>query len=208
MCLLAAYLKLRGGRGIIQGYVKNPVLNLIGDDMPEHHQQLLGLGPKFVPSAKCIPHMDIVAATESSSLKLEYNNKLCEAQTLRKDVLRILKMAKPIKDNLTENQRRAIKEIKKEDKISIYPYDKGSGLVRMHTDEAISKIQEQLGNTRILDEDPTPTFTSDIQRALSKLRKKGRFTDKEYEEIYPTDALPPRMYGTLKAHKPQKNYPM
>ena len=78
----------------------------------------------------------------------------------------------------------------------------------MHTDEVISKIQEQIGNTRILDEDPTPTFTRNIQIALSKLKKKGRFTDKEYEEIYPTDALPPRMYGTLKAHKPQKNYPM
>ena len=152
-------------------YVKNPVLNLIGDDMPEHHQELLSLGPKFVPSAKYIPHMDIVATTESSSLKLEYSNKLCEAQTLRKDVLRILKMAKPIKDNLTENQRRAMSEIKKEDSISIYPYDKGSGLVRMHTDEAIRKIQEQIGNTRILDEDPTPTFTRNIQIALSKLKK-------------------------------------
>ena len=40
------------------------------------------------------------------------------------------------------------------------------------------------------------------------MNKKGRFTKKEYESIYPSDAIPPRMYGTIKAHKPEKHYPM
>ena len=26
--------------------------------------------------------------------------------------------------------------------------------------------------------------------------------------MYPSDAIPPRMYGTIKAHKPEKQYPM
>ena len=43
---------------------------------------------------------------------------------------------------------------------------------------------------------------------LCSLRKKGRFTDKEYEKLYPSDPIAPRMYGTVKAHKPEKNYPM
>ena len=34
------------------------------------------------------------------------------------------------------------------------------------------------------------------------------FTDNEYEKIYPSDPLPPRMYGTVKAHKKEKNFPM
>ena len=38
--------------------------------------------------------------------------------------------------------------------------------------------------------------------------EKGRFTDKEYEKLYPSDPIAPRMYGTVKAHKPEKNYPM
>ena len=41
-----------------------------------------------------------------------------------------------------------------------------------------------------------------------KLRKEKKFTDKEYFEIYPSDPLPPRLYGTFKAHKPETNYPM
>ena len=40
------------------------------------------------------------------------------------------------------------------------------------------------------------------------MNKKGRFTKNEYNDIYPSDAIPPRMYGAIKAHKVEKNYPM
>ena len=40
------------------------------------------------------------------------------------------------------------------------------------------------------------------------MRKEGKFTDTEYREIYPSDAVPPRLYGVIKAHKPEKNFPM
>ena len=49
---------------------------------------------------------------------------------------------------------------------------------------------------------------SKIQKHLCKLRKEKKFTDKEYCEIYPSDSILPRLYGTVKAHKPEKNYPM
>ena len=189
-------------------HVKNPVLNLREDEVPAHHQELLELGPKFVPNAQRIPHMDIITATECSSLKLEYGNKVREAQTLRKDVLLILKMKKPARNNLTRNQRRAISEIRNDNETSIYPFDKGAGLVRISTDSAKQKIREQLGETTITDTDPTDSFVTKIQKKLSGLRKLGRFTDKEYDKMYPSDAIPPRMYGMIKAHKPEKRYPM
>ena len=91
-------------------YVKEPILNLASDEIPEHHRELLTLGPKFVPHAKCIPYMDIVSTTESSALKLEYGKRISEAQNLRRDVLHILKLAKPVKDNLNQRQRLALKE--------------------------------------------------------------------------------------------------
>ena len=43
---------------------------------------------------------------------------------------------------------------------------------------------------------------------LCRLRKERKFTDKEYFQIYPSDPIPWRLYGTIKAHKPEKNYPM
>ena len=188
--------------------METPILNLVPDDIPESHRELLSLGPKFVPHTKKIPYMDIISVTESSALKLEYGKKVCQAQVLRKDVLRILKTAKPVKDNLTRSQRTAIKEIKNDSDIKIYPFDKGSGLVRIRNEDAITKIREQIGDTEIIDEDPTEAFARDIRKTLSALNKGGRFTKKEYETIYPSDPIPPRMYGTVKAHKPEKNYPM
>ena len=188
-------------------YMKDAVLNLAPDEIPEHHKELLNLGPKFVPNVTKIPYMDIVSTTESSALKLEYNEKVCEAQTLRKEVLRVLKMAKPIRDNLTQSQRNAIKEIKEDTVNSIYPFDKGSGLVRIRTEDAIQKIREQIGDTEIIQYDPTDNFARDIRNELSALNKLKRFTKKEYGDIYPSDAIPPRMYSTIKAHKLEKGFP-
>ena len=51
-------------------------------------------------------------------------------------------------------------------------------------------------------------FTNKIQKILCRLRKEKQFTDKEYFQIYPSDPIPPRLHGTIKAHKPEKNYPM
>ena len=152
--------------------------------------------------------MDIVSTTEASALKLEYNGEIVNAQNLRKDVLRALKMNKPTKHNLTKEQRSALKEIKKDDTISIYPFDKGTGFVRIKTEDAITKIHEQLGPTDILPRDPTTSIAQTVHTTLAELNKKKRFTKKEYEKIYPSDPIPPRLYGTIKAHKANKNYPM
>ena len=189
-------------------HVKEGVLNLCNDDMKQSHRDLLNLGPKFVPRQNKIPWMDLVARTESTALKLEFGKKATEAQDLRKNVLRILKMNKSKKDNLTREQRTAMKEIKEDKEISIYPFDKGIGFVRIKNEEAIEKIREQIGETTILEKDPTPTFAAKVRSELSKMNRTKIFTKAEYELIYPSDPLPPRLYGVIKAHKPQKNYPM
>ena len=74
--------------------------------------------------------------------------------------------------------------------------------------DSINKIEEQLGKAKVIDEDPTKKCASKIQKHLCKLRKEKKFTDQGYFEIYPSDPIPPRLYGTVKARKPEKNYPM
>ena len=121
---------------------------------------------------KKIPIMDIITTTEASALKLEFEKKVCEAQVLRKDVLRVLKTAKPIEDNLSRTQRQTLKEIMEDPTISIYPFDKGTGLVRLKTDDAIQKIREQIGDTDIVESDPTDAFAREIRIKLAPLNKK------------------------------------
>ena len=189
-------------------HVKNAVLDLTQLQLPDHQRSLLELGPNFVPTVTRIPFIDIVSTSECSALKLEYNNKTELAQTLRKDVLRALKTSKTPTDNLSICQRKALKEIRKDVDVAIYPFDKGSGLVRINTEDANNKILEQIGNTKIIDDDPTPSFATKVRNTLCKINKSKRFTKKEYEMIYPSDAIAPRMYGSIKAHKPEKGYPM
>ena len=47
-----------------------------------------------------------------------------------------------------------------------------------------------------------------FQKELAKLRKKGKFDNKTYYKLYPSDAILPQPYGVIKVHKPEKNYTM
>ena len=89
-----------------------------------------------------------------------------------------------------------------------YPFDKGIGLALLNDINDISKIEEKLGKLKIVDCDPTSLLTRKFQRLLRKLKKEDKFDKKTYSLVYPSDCIPPRLYGTLKVHKPDKNYSM
>ena len=40
------------------------------------------------------------------------------------------------------------------------------------------------------------------------IKKEDKFDKKTYSLVYPSDCISPRLYRILKAHKPEKNYPM
>ena len=63
---------------------------------------------------------------------------------------------------------------------AIYPFDKSSGFVVLPENNALQKIEEQLGKAKIAENDPTLKFTNKIQKILCRLRKEKKFTDKEY----------------------------
>ena len=114
-----------------------------------------------------------------------------------------------IKDNLSKEQRKALKEIRQmNNNTKVSPFDKGSEFVVLSEGDAIKKIEEKLGKTKVIDEDRTQKYTSRIQKHLRKLREEKKFTEKEYLEVYPSDTIPPRLYGTVKDHKPENKYPM
>ncbi|XP_047146290.1 uncharacterized protein LOC124819122 [Hydra vulgaris] len=92
--------------------------------------------------------------------------------------------------------------------IKIYPFDKGTGFALLYQRDASLKLEETIKNSRIIDHDPTPTLTTKFQKQLSKLRKEGKLDTTTYFKMYPSDCVPPRIYGMVKAHKPEKDYPM
>ena len=62
--------------------------------------------------------MDIITLTESGALDLKYNHKERDAETLRQNVSNILQknLNLKIRDNLTKDERRALKELQKDEK--------------------------------------------------------------------------------------------
>ncbi|XP_065651171.1 uncharacterized protein LOC136079364 [Hydra vulgaris] len=112
-------------------------------------------------------------------ISLKYSNKNTDANKLRQDVLRVLKIHKPVSTNLDKDQFKALKELK-------------SG--------------NTIRKSKIINYDPTQKLLRQVQNTLRNLKTK--FTKNEYRSIYPSDATPPRLYGVIKAHKPTNNYPM
>ena len=65
-----------------------------------------------------------------------------------------------------------------------------------------------MGKSKIIDHDPTRTLLNKFQKELAKLTKENKFDNKTYFKLYPPDTIPPRLYGVIKAQKPEKDYPM
>ena len=62
--------------------------------------------------------------------------------------------------------------------ISTYPFDKVIGFVVIKEKDAIHKIEEQMGQSKIIDHDPIPTLLNKFQKELPKLRKETNLTTK------------------------------
>ena len=69
------------------------------------------------------------------------------------------------------------------------------------------KIEEQLGKATKAKIDPTNRLMNKIQKNIYKIRKETIFGNKTYFELHPSDPIPPRLYGTIKMHKPEKKFP-
>ena len=87
----------------------------------------------------------------------------------------------------------------------MHEFDKGCGFAIVTNDTAKEKIEEQLGKATKAKIDPTSRLTNTIQKKLCNIRKENKLRNKTYFELYPSDLIPPRLYGTIKAHNTGKN---
>ena len=68
-------------------------------------------------------------------------------------------------------------------------------------------IISDVSKFKVLSSDPTIYREGQLQRRLLRLNKKGFFTDKEYEKVYPGGSNPAQAYGLPKMHKPFETIP-
>ena len=117
-------------------------------------------------------------------------------------------LKKKHKSNLSFVERKVLTEMRHNRNISVYPFDKGAGFPVIKEEDVIQKIEEQTGKLKVIDHDPTTTLLNKFPTELAKVRKEKQFDSKTYFKLYPSDAISPRLYWVIKAHKPRKKYPV
>lgn len=111
--------------------------------------------------------------------------------------------------NLTDDELRALKELKEDRDIVILKADKGNCTVILRKVEYISRLETMLQDTskfKLLPEDPTIQRENKLIRHLLSLKKKGVITEAFYDRVRPNGSQPARLYGLPKIHKP--NHPL
>ena len=109
---------------------------------------------------------------------------------------------KPSKSHLKKHH--ILQSLKRNKSIVILKPDKGNAVVildRSIYNEQIYNILRDETKFSKLSVDPTITRQTKLQTFLRRLKKFGLFSEKVYEDIYPSGAQPARIYGLPKIHK-------
>ena len=103
--------------------------------------------------------MEIITAIELQALNLDCGIKDTSTENLQQTFSRILSktIGKKQQDNLSLIETVAVKQIKDNKQMKVYPFPKGMRLALLNDMDGISKIKEQLGKLKIIDMKPQTT---------------------------------------------------
>ena len=106
---------------------KKWVINMSSRQLTHIETDLLWKGLNFSITFKTLPNKDIIAVIEDVVKDLEKEI----ADTIRAKVSFILPNSKPPKDDLSNDERKALKELQPDTSIAILPADKGRSTVSL-----------------------------------------------------------------------------
>ena len=175
------------------------VVNKSNTALSQSQLAVLSKGLKYVPTPKSINVVNVIANTEQALRSAPHLTKqlaISEISTF------IRKWKKPKRDNLTREERIALKEIKNMKTVTIVQADKGGKVVVIDADDYTRKIEEKLADTALYEAvgDPTKIIKRKISELAERLFKANRITQAQKYELSSIDYLP-RIRGQPKLHK-------
>ena len=179
---------------------KKWVINMSSRQLTHIETDLLTKGLNFSITSKTLPNKDIIATIEDAVKDLEKE----EADTIRAKVSLTLLNSKPPKDNLSKDERKALKELQSDTSIVILPADKGRSTVILNREDYLEKCMDHINNGpyQLLKKDPTTKIKAKTLKQLKVLKDNEFIDNKLYYYLKPTDSPAPRFYGQPKIHKP------
>ena len=126
-----------------------------------------------------------------------------EAEELRGEVKSIMKKTKPPKSNISKEETRAMKELKKDQDRMVLTADKGVSMVVTDRVDYEKKSEELLSQStyRVLPPDSTTKQKNKLIAILKTIKSEGGINDNIYKGLYPTGISTPKYYGLPKVHK-------
>ena len=179
------------------------VVNLSDRTLSPEETSLLKKGLNFAIAPPSTPVLEYVIGIESACRCIGADSH--QAAKLRADCVRILKQAKPPKDNITLEERKALTTLAKDSDITILPADKGRAVVILNTADYKEKAKTILSDTntyQALPKDPTSKYKTALSKKFREIREQNEITDAQHRHLMPTSTLTPRFYGLPKVHKP------
>ena len=111
-----------------------------------------------------MPNKDIIATKENSVKDLEKE----EADTIHAKVSLTLQNSKPPKDNLSNDECKALKELQSDPSIVILPPDKGRSTIILNCEDYLKKFMDDTNNGpyQLLKKDPTTKIKTKTLKQL------------------------------------------
>ena len=175
------------------------VTNMSKKPLTESQVKLLANGPNYAVAPRNPPSAEYITAVEKTCQNLTQG----EADEMRAEIKAAIKRSHPPRPNITREEQRALRELKKDDTRVILTADKGVCLLVVDKDEYIRKAEELLKEKtyKIIPTDPTNRQKNRLIQILKKIKEEGGMSETTYKKIYPTGAGIPKFYGLPKIHK-------
>ena len=181
------------------------VLNLSKHHLTIAEQKTLERGFNFVDCPTKVPKDDIIASVETALRRCKDEQK---GEQARATISNLLRTAKTPKRNTSAEEREALRNLRKNEDITIIPADKGNATVILDTEEYEEKANEILGKPpfKRVSRNPTRRNENRVNDGLKRLLEKQKIDKNTFNSlrVSANGTQLPRFYGTIKIHKPER----
>ncbi|XP_036358521.1 uncharacterized protein LOC115210451 [Octopus sinensis] len=164
------FMKLKGQR--MKTEVRHPpvkaVINVSSRHLESFDEAVLKKGLNFATTIKRIPYLDIIAPIEETVVKIPK----APGDELRWKVRQVLEKVKPLKPNITKEERFAIKGLQSDNSIIILPADKGNATVVINKSDYSEKLASLISDGSYCKEKKDPILKT--KRKLSQILIKNK----------------------------------
>ena len=135
---------------------KEWIINMSSGQLTHIEIDLLRKGLNFSITSKTLPNKDIIVTIEDAVKDLE------------KELT--LQNSKHLKDNLSKDERKALKELQSDTSIVILPADKGRSTVILNREDYLEKCMDHINNGpyQLLKKDPTTKIKTKTLKHLQR----------------------------------------